>query len=146
MYVKCAGPKKAWISIGRGADFGAHLYPGCKVRLLVEKFVFWLQSAPIAPDPLLFWGASSPPDPLAGGLQPPAPPRIFLRGSASQALRFLGYQDLGTRTLEPKWNQIRTKMEPKWNHNRTNMEPKWNQMEPKWNQHGTKIEPTSKGW
>ena len=48
MYVKRAGPKKAWISIGRGADFGAHLYPGCKVRLLVAKFVFWLQSAPIA--------------------------------------------------------------------------------------------------
>ena len=37
------------------------------------------------PDPLLFLGGFQPP-----GLQPPAPPRRFLRGSASQALRFFG--------------------------------------------------------
>ena len=44
--------------------------------------------------PCSSWGASSPPDPLAGGLQPPAPPRRFLRGSASQALRFFGTKAL----------------------------------------------------
>ena len=49
------------------------------------------------------WGASSPPDPVAGGLQPPVPPCIP-RGSASRALRFFlvprsWYQDPGTKIL-----------------------------------------------
>ena len=60
----------------------------------------------LPPDPLLFLGGFQLPEPLAGDLQPPAPPRRFLRGSASQTLRFLGvprswYLDLGTK-MEPK--------------------------------------------
>ena len=51
------------------------------------------------PDPLLFLGGFQPPDPLAGGLQPPCPPVQFLRGSASQALHFSWYQDLGSPFL-----------------------------------------------
>ena len=95
------------------------------------------------PPPCSSWGASSPPDPLAGGLQPPVLPRRFLRGSASQALRFLGYQHLGTRTLKPEWNQNGTNVEPTWNQNRTQFQ----RLEPKWNQHsiaGTKWNRNSK--
>ena len=53
----------------------------------------------LGPQNCFYWGASSPPDPLAGGLQPPVPPCIP-RGSASRALRRSWYQDLwGNRSL-----------------------------------------------
>ena len=71
---------------------------------------YWGAAAPQTP--CCSWGASSSPDTLAGGLQLPAHPRRFLRGSASQALRFFletkilvlrsWYQDLGTKILVPR--------------------------------------------
>ena len=62
-----------------------------KYQILVPKSWFWVHKIVFTgglPPPAVPGGASSPPDPLAGGLQPPVPPCIP-RGSASRALRFL---------------------------------------------------------
>ena len=70
---------------------------GRKVVLGPQNCFYWGAAAPQTPRSS--WGASSPPDPLAGGLQPPVPPCIP-RGSASRALRRSWYQDLwGNRSL-----------------------------------------------
>ena len=58
-----------------------------------------------SPSNCFYKGASSPPDPVPGGLQPPVPPCIP-RGSASRALCRSWYQDLGTKILVPRsWYQ-----------------------------------------
>ena len=72
----------------------------CRINIFYlgpNKHVFTGGLPPPRP-PAVPGGASGLP--LAGGLQPPAAPRRFLGGSASQALRFLvprsWRQDLGT--------------------------------------------------
>ena len=45
---------------------------GRKVVLVPQNCFYWGAAAPQTPRSS--WGASSPPDPLAGGLQPPVPP------------------------------------------------------------------------
>ena len=80
--------------------------PGPKILVLGPENCFcWGAAAPQTP--CSSWVASSPPDPLAGGLQPPVPPCIR-RGSASRALRFFlvprsWYQDSrqGSRQAGP---------------------------------------------
>ena len=75
-------------------------FPDFKVP---KKCSYWGDAAPQTPR--YSWGASSAPDPLAGSLQPPVPPCIP-RGSASRALHFFWYQDLGTKILVPRsWYQ-----------------------------------------
>ena len=73
---------------------------GRKVVLVPQNCFYWGAATPQTP--CCSWGASSLPDPLAGGLQPPVPPCIP-RGSASRAVHFFWYQDLGTRILVPRF-------------------------------------------
>ena len=62
------------------------------------------------PDPLLFVGGFQPARPTGGGRGACSPLAQFLRGSASQALRYLvprsWCQDLGTKILVPKWSSL----------------------------------------
>ena len=77
--------------------------------ILAPAFFFYWGAA--TPQTSCFWGLPAPQFPWQSARSPHAPIARFLRGSASQAIRFFGtrilvsgawYEDLDTKILEPR--------------------------------------------